>query len=332
MAKPPDHAPDIFDSVETIGFLADEDRSDRRMLWRLGSWALCAVGAVTLAAFVSQTAIGPRRTLVADGSDITRQTQKLQSQLQQTQKDANRLALSVETLNNDRDRLYARVSTLEQGLDSVTGTVNRRAAAAAVPPPDKPPPTPARPETVAAAETPSPLMPTRSLMSPPDPAASKLSDPTPAPIPQADPPKAETKPDVVAALPDAPAAETAPPHDGIDLGAAPTLDGLRLLWRRIAKAHPEVAALQPIIAVRERLGTGGVQLRLVAGPLAEPAATQLCATLAGAGAACERTGYDGQRLSLTSPPPPMAKPVRRKPVPRPVQRPGPPDGAPVAAR
>lgn len=335
MAKPRDQAPEIFDTVETVGFLAEEDRADRRMLWRLGAWALCAVGAVTLAVFVSQTTAGQRRTLLADTSDNLRQAQKLQSLIKENQNEANRLAMAVETLNNDRDRLYARVSTLEQGLDSVTGTVNRRAAAAIAPPAEKPSPapTPARPETVALAGSPSPLMPARSLMSPPDPSASRLSEPTPTPGPapqaQPDPTTVETKPEVVASLPDSPAAEPASPH-GVDLGAAPTVDGLRLLWRRTAKAHPAVAALQPIIAVRERLGTGGIQLRLVAGPLNETAAAQLCATL---GAACEPTGYDGQRLNLTmSTPPATPKPVRRKPVPRPVQPAAAETAPPLAAR
>lgn len=330
MATPRDKAPEIFDTVETVGFLAEEDQTDRRMMWRLGTWALCAVGAVTLAVFVGQTSIGQRRTLVADNSDNVRQAQKLQSLIKENQNEANRLALAVETLNNDRDRLYARVSTLEQGLDSVTGTVNRRTAAAITPPPEKPSPAPvpARPETVALAETPSPLMPARSLMSPPDPSASKLSEPAPTPQAQPDPPKAESKPEVVAALPDTPAAEPVPPHHGVDLGAAPTVDGLRLLWRRTAKAHPELAGLQPIIAVRERLGTGGIQLRLVAGPLVEAAATQLCATL---GAACAPTGYDGQRLSLAMSTPVTPKQVRRKPVPRPVPAAA-TETAPLAAR
>ena len=39
------------------------------------------------------------------------------------------LAAAVETLNGDRDRLYARVTVLEQGLDSVTGALAKPAAA-----------------------------------------------------------------------------------------------------------------------------------------------------------------------------------------------------------
>ena len=40
-----------------------------------------------------------------------------------------RLASAIETLNSDRDRLFSRVTVLEQGLDSVTGAIARQTAA-----------------------------------------------------------------------------------------------------------------------------------------------------------------------------------------------------------
>ncbi|MFX6869108.1 hypothetical protein ABTH37_18980, partial [Acinetobacter baumannii] len=40
----------------------------------------------------------------------------------------------IETLNTDRDRLYTRVTVLEQGLDSVTGALAKQTASTPKPP------------------------------------------------------------------------------------------------------------------------------------------------------------------------------------------------------
>jgi hypothetical protein len=51
--------------------------------------------------------------------------------------------------------------------------------------------------------------------------------------------------------------------------------------------------------VRESARPGGVELRLVAGPIANAAsAARLCATLAAAGATCQPATFDGQRLAM----------------------------------
>ena len=44
----------------------------------------------------------------------------------ESQNEARRLASAIETLNTDRDRLYSRVTVLEQGLDSVTGAIAKQ--------------------------------------------------------------------------------------------------------------------------------------------------------------------------------------------------------------
>jgi hypothetical protein len=136
MAKKPDKKPDQktdrlgggFETENTGGgFLAEEDEFDRRKLWRLGSWGVASVGAVVLAVLANQSSIGWRRDQVA-AADLTRQAQQLQSVARDSQSEARRLALAVETLNSDRDRLYSRVTSLEQGLESVTGTIAKQAA------------------------------------------------------------------------------------------------------------------------------------------------------------------------------------------------------------
>ncbi len=115
------------------GFLAEEDEFDRRSLWRLGSWGAASVGAVIVALLASQSSIGWRREQTA-AADLARQAQQLQVAARESQTETRRLVSAVDTLNSDRDRLFSRVTVLEQGLDSVTGSIARQKAAAASPP------------------------------------------------------------------------------------------------------------------------------------------------------------------------------------------------------
>lgn len=146
MAKDSSYLASSFDTENTggllTGFLAEEEVLDRRALWQLGSWGAASVGAVVLAVYANQSSIGWRRDLLA-ATDLSRQAQQLQTVAKESQNQTRRLASDIETLNRDRDRLYARITVLEQGLDSVTGAIARQNAAAA----------PAVPTPSAAAET-----------------------------------------------------------------------------------------------------------------------------------------------------------------------------------
>lgn len=373
MAKKTDHLGGGFETGNTggvlTGFLAEEDEFDRRALWRLGSWGVASVGAVVLAVLANQSSVGWRREQVA-AADLNRQAQQLQSVARDSQSEARRLAMAIETLNSDRDRLYSRVTVLEQGLDTATGAIARQAAApppqpvpawpagetAAVLPglppviapvattaaaaPAKPPaavvapaaaepapatvssvgPGPQNPQNPPAENPAKPLMAERSMLAPPDAAAGKLI------VPEA-PAKAVTSkpiPEVVAAVGiDAKADAIAPKllrtEFGVDVGGANSVAGLRALWRGLlkSKSNAPLAALQPIIVVKEGAGGLGLQLRLVAGPLHDAAAAaKICAILVENKRPCETTVFEGQRLSLTAdePPalPPAAKPAPRK--------------------
>jgi hypothetical protein len=146
MAKGSDNLADSFDAENTggvlSGFLAEEEVLDRRALWRIGSWGVGAVGAVIVGILANQSSIGSRREQLA-AADLARQSQQIQSLAKESQNETRRLASAIDTLNGDRDRLFSRVSVLEQGLDSVTGAIVRQksplaatpsAAAAAGPP------------------------------------------------------------------------------------------------------------------------------------------------------------------------------------------------------
>ncbi len=161
MAKDPNHLTG-FETENTggllSGFLAEEEELDRRSMWRLGSWGVASMGAVILALYVNQSSIGSRRDQLA-AVDLARQSQQIQLVARESQNEARRLTSAIETLNGDRDRLYSRLTVLEQGLDSVTGAIARQKSAAAspqaVPPSSTTPPPAVPPSLTAASSTPS---------------------------------------------------------------------------------------------------------------------------------------------------------------------------------
>jgi len=174
MAKDADNLADSFKSGNTggvlSGFLAEEDEFDRRALWRLGSWAVGSVGAVIIALVANLSSIGWRHEPIAS-ADLARQSQQIQTIAKESQSEARRLATAIDTLNGDRDRLYSRVSVLEQGLDSVTGALARQNAAAASPQAAAAPTASAAPVAAAPAEVQKP---------PPAPAISPVATAAPA--------------------------------------------------------------------------------------------------------------------------------------------------------
>jgi hypothetical protein len=108
-----------------------------------------------------------------------------------------------------------------------------------------------------------------------------------------------------------PHASPAPPSNvtvqrtefAVDVGGANSVGGLRALWRGLLKSRSNapLAALQPIIVVKESSTGLGMQLRLVAGPLGDAAAAaKICATMLENERACETTVFDGQRLTMKS--------------------------------
>src|SRR6266446_5534562 len=332
MAKNTDQLARSFETENTGGlltdFLAEEDELDRGALWRLGSWGAASVGAVIVALLASQSSIGWRHDQVV-AADLLRQSQQIQALAKESQNETRRLASAIDTLNSDRDRLYSRVTILEQGLDSVTGAIARQnsAAASALVTATSSPTAETQPvprTTNAPAATPAtPLMASKSIMAPPDSAAGKLIEPDPVTPP---------KPEVVAYAPsgDNPepdVSQAAAPQQavqrtefGVDVGGANSLNGLRALWRGLlkSKSTASLATLRPIIVVKESNTGLGMQLRLVAGPLNDAAAAaKICAALIESQRTCETAVFDGQRLAMKADEPaasakPAAKPVVRR--------------------
>ncbi|WP_407154120.1 hypothetical protein [Bradyrhizobium sp. STM 3557] len=369
------------------GLLADEKEFDRRALWRIGWWGTAAIGTVIVAVLANQGAQSWRRDQ-SSMAELARQAQLLQSQARDSQNQARQLTAAIETLNNDRDRLYARVTVLEQGLESVTGALAKQGPAQAAAKPqgaiaqtsaqttaqsatqvasaDSQGPaagpssqtavtsgavsgiaTPAVVPVVTTSATGidksyadagkqsgvSPAQPSaatlsamaaapalsnppssaaslfapKSIMAPSDPLGSKpvdsdktaKSDPSPEPKSSArsdDAAQAEANAGEPAEAASSPVQKT---EFAVDLGTANSVNGLRALWRGLAKANGELAALSPIIMVKEGNGGLGMQLRLGAGPLNDAAAAaRICASLAERQRPCETAVYDGQRLAM----------------------------------
>lgn len=159
MAKNTDQQAGGFETENTggmlTGFLAEEDELDRRSLWRIGSWGFAAVGAIIVALLANQSSMGLRREQIA-ADELARQAQMIRSAARDSQNETKRLASAVDTLNSDRDRLYSRVTVLEQGLDSVTGAIGRQNTAAASPVAAVAPAPPTTSEPAVAAQNPPP--------------------------------------------------------------------------------------------------------------------------------------------------------------------------------
>lgn len=347
MARERDDLVDRFDASDgdATNFFAEEEALDRAGMWRLGTWGIGSVAAVTLAIIASQSSSESRRVQIA-AETVKLQSLQIQRLAEDSQSEARRLAAAIETLTSDRDRLFTRITTLEQGLDSVTGSITRQPAppvnasadpasslAAPLAAPADPAPsapvaltavpraalTPAestgfKPALEHAAATPAmPLMQSPSMMAPPDPAAAKLVEPAPAAEPA--PPTVEAEPTASTNAAAAPIAMQRTEF-GIDLGGASTVDGLRMLWQRLAKSDQSLSGLRPIIVVRERTSRAGMQLRLVAGPLRDAAtAARLCAGLFAADRPCEPTVFDGQSLGAAGPTAPPRAARKRSPPP-----------------
>ncbi|GEC15248.1 hypothetical protein [Nitrobacter winogradskyi] len=108
------------------GFLADEDGFDRRTIWRLGSWGVGSIGAVIVALLVYNSGAALRSRPLA-GADLAKPSPQLEI-AQAAERKIERLSSAIDTLNSDRDRLFARLAALEQGFESVTGSISRNAS------------------------------------------------------------------------------------------------------------------------------------------------------------------------------------------------------------
>jgi hypothetical protein len=340
MARKSDPLSDSFGTDDSEGWLgglvADEDGLDRHTMWRLGLWGVAAVGALTLGILSGQLPVNAQRTQLA-ANDFAGRAKHVETSVQENQLEARRLSAAIETLNADRDRLFSRLSALEQGLDVITGSIRKAD--------DKPGSSPWPDGVIAPVINPAPFtiaappsMPPAAVITAPaptEPDRAPASQPVRAeliPVENSAPePVPETPPSVIQAMPipdpqslrndaDKVVDETpvAVAEFGVDLGAANSISGLRALWRGLAKSHKaHLEGLRPLLAVHERRNGLGLQLRLIAGPIKDAAeAARICAVLSEATRDCKTTAFDGQRLSLAAEPEERTGPARPAKKPR----------------
>lgn len=275
---------------------------------RLGAWGLAAIVAVA-GAILTANAMGDLRR-ASDAAQV--RIQSLQEIAEERQRDAGRMRAAIDTLNGDRDRLFARLTIAEKTLFDMKDEVAKQIAAAL------PPPATVTPVAVQVAPA------ENSRESSKDNAASALKDVAkdgikdgakaaatdapettaslgPAEFPRRPPglPLPASRPAAIASVAGAPDSEAAPSAFAIDLGSAKSIEALRTLWRGLSRRHATaIGQLEPLIGISERRDRTGVELRLLAGPFVDrDLASAMCATLAKAGhAACRPAAYDGQRL------------------------------------
>jgi hypothetical protein len=243
---------------------------------------------------------------------------------------------ALRDLAAERDRLVVRLDQLERTVGDITASIRDRTDS--IPPPAPSPLGRAAPDTAAqnsesarAAERVTAVQPPASQapgaaptgsVNPAIKATPPLSDPMdifrpyvgmqppiPPPAPTPTPTTAQTSTPAQTPMQiHAPAktTDTAQPAGAtrtefaIDLGTEPTMDGLRARWVNLRGSHgTSLDGLRPLVSIREGARSGAMELRLVAGPLANAgAAARTCAALQAKGVNCQTTVFDGQRLAL----------------------------------
>jgi uncharacterized protein YoxC len=300
-------------------------RFDMHSAWRVLLWGASAAMAVAIVAGTAFSDVGAERlkqtvaTLFESTKTETSQpTQQVAQQPEQTvtpqqvaalEKQTRELAQTVRDLTADRDRFKAKLASVEQSLDDITGSIKKQTAQAGQlaaqlaaqttahsSATTASPPTISAPQTIAAIPSPSATLPngpetsvTTAITTPVIEASPPLEGPIPLP------------PMRVAALEgNAPTVREL----GIDVGGSASIDALRARWAGLkANVGPDIAGLLPSVAIRQR-PAGGSDYRLVLGPVSDSAtALRICAKLIAAHVNCRAGTFSVQRLADAAPVP-----------------------------
>lgn len=244
-----------------------------RPLWRLFGWGSAASIALAAVALTSQTDDGSKRLqlALAFASEQAPVVFKIPPRAPETTAEAEikRLAAQLRELTADRDRLTARIATLEHNLEDMTGSIKQQSEqlaaarfAANTPAPSAPATTPAR--VIAGPPSATALLALTPLAMP---AVGETAASWPAAPTKTEAEEAAAQPKAAEA-----ATELAPPPPAIaefsiDLGGANSIDALRIHWAALkANYGPLLAGLHPLAAQHPKR-PAGITYRLVAGPL-----------------------------------------------------------------
>lgn len=294
-------------SPRTVGKkVAAKPAFTMQRLWQLSMWGTTAAVALLVATFTSRSEVGAQRvatvlsSLHLGSSSLPRPGQTGPQVASQAPSEApihaparafdaesasRQLAQAVRGLAEDRDRLTARLASIEHNMEDITGSITRQIEAVKTAAAEKPAPWPTDkppvPVTTSAniVSVVQPVVPAPADMRSPLPASPLTADATPPPPPGTASPS---------------------PTYGIDIGSALSIQTLQARWAGTRSAHPQLfEGLTPVVTLKDIPRSKRVELRLVVGPLPSAgAAAQLCASLAAFRLFCQPTTFDGQHLAL----------------------------------
>jgi hypothetical protein len=278
----------------------------RNPLWWLLGWGGVACLALVAVVLTGQTEAGSRRLRLAfDGSAEPAAAVDALPRAGESGAETRRLVAQVHELTADRDRLNARIATLERHLDGMTGSIKQQGEQIAAVRTVQPPPAVSQPEMTLALPARTKLP---TLMAPGAPQAELpwfMSMRTPQAVePPVPPQRSEAEavplpPERVAVANEA--AEQAPSKGefAIDLGGAASIETLRALWTNLKTNHgPLLTGLQPLV-VQHPKQPSGVTYRLVAGPLANAEeAARLCSRFPALRTGCHPSKFSGAQLAV----------------------------------
>jgi hypothetical protein len=236
-------------------------------LRRLALWGAAAVGALLIVALTSRNEAAVERIALALHRPKPAAMPAFDAQVATAQ-----LAEAVRGLRANDEQLQSRLASVEHDMDDFTGSITKQIKAVDA---------------------------SRHAEDGPSVAATVLaSTSTAAPV---DIPPAPASPPASAKAAEEASLSPLPKTEfGVDIGSGLTIQALRQRWTAIRTAHPQFfEGLAPVISVREMPRSNKIELRLVAGPIAQPGtAAQLCAQLVLLNLYCQPTVYDGQHLAL----------------------------------
>jgi hypothetical protein len=275
-------------------------RARWRGIWRMACWGGAAAAAVAAVTAASQTPTGAERLHLAFEQarepDQPQAVAALPPRVVVDEAATKRLADAVRALAADRERLNARLASIERNFDDMTGSIKSvmRANAAVdsvKPPPDTPPHPPAL-EPVASAPPAPPMTASVPAPAPPPPQPSEQQPQENVPLP---PVRVASAPSVE------PSAEPVAPAKleyGIDLGAAVSAEAIRGEWAKVkANYGPLLTGLRPVAAPRQR-ASGNTDYRLLVGPFPTvAAAARMCARFNAARVVCRTAKFAGEDVA-----------------------------------
>ena len=234
------------------------------LLWLCG-WGVATAVALSALAITSQTRTATERLRSIFAANEPTAVAQMPPRVAQLELETQMLIEQIRALNADRDRLAGRIALLETSVDDMTGAIKRQAAATAAA-------LAARTAPVAAPEAKTDPVITATVPLPPERASTAQAS----------------------AEPETPAGTN---EFGLDLGGAPTVDGVRQRWTTVkAGFAPLLTGLHPLAASERRQGKAGY--RLVVGPLPNsPAAAGLCAHFSAAHTACRAVKFEGEQIA-----------------------------------